>query len=399
MAFTSLLIAAAGIASVAADCSCYSVATAQTTSYFTTHQLFNFGGSSNKVKRGALDAAFVETLKPQTYTSATTGQAPMPKTFSPANVYMSSDGSGSFMRLETSRNGGGTQNAELQTTDTEIIYGSFRVRARASGAGGAVASIFTYKNDQNEIDWEVLTKEGFGTFHATNQPGHDDGATSTIEIAPTFGEWADWQLDWTPGQTQMLYNGQVVNTKTVNVPSEPMAFLINMWSDGGEWSGMLPEGGSTYMDIQSVELYYNTTSSGGACTTVCPATNLIGTTGAVTGGTATGGASAPAAAVPAASTTLARVPTAAPKVAPAAVHILSATTGSIDACGAHNASSVCATGMCCSQYGYCGTSVDYCGLGCQGEFGVCNGNQERAAGRLHKRHWMRHASHHGASLI
>lgn len=31
----------------------------------------------------------------------------------------------------------------------------------------------------------------------------------------------------------------------------------------------------------------------------------------------------------------------------------------------------CASGMCCSQYGYCGSSADYCGAGCQ--FGACSG--------------------------
>jgi len=32
---------------------------------------------------------------------------------------------------------------------------------------------------------------------------------------------------------------------------------------------------------------------------------------------------------------------------------------------------VCKSGYCCSQYGYCGTTSDYCGTGCQSEFGDC----------------------------
>jgi len=32
----------------------------------------------------------------------------------------------------------------------------------------------------------------------------------------------------------------------------------------------------------------------------------------------------------------------------------------------------CAKNECCSQYGYCGTSDEYCGYGCQSEFGRCN---------------------------
>jgi len=32
----------------------------------------------------------------------------------------------------------------------------------------------------------------------------------------------------------------------------------------------------------------------------------------------------------------------------------------------------CAEGLCCSKYGYCGSTADYCGLGCQTGFGRCN---------------------------
>ncbi|KAH7081987.1 hypothetical protein BKA63DRAFT_223896 [Paraphoma chrysanthemicola] len=41
-----------------------------------------------------------------------------------------------------------------------------------------------------------------------------------------------------------------------------------------------------------------------------------------------------------------------------------------DACGAGKAS--CGTTLCCSQWGYCGTTTDYCGTGCQSGFGKCN---------------------------
>ncbi|KAI1807368.1 carbohydrate-binding module family 18 [Daldinia bambusicola] len=33
---------------------------------------------------------------------------------------------------------------------------------------------------------------------------------------------------------------------------------------------------------------------------------------------------------------------------------------------------ICPTGDCCSQYGYCGNSTDYCGVGCQSAFGTCS---------------------------
>jgi hypothetical protein len=34
----------------------------------------------------------------------------------------------------------------------------------------------------------------------------------------------------------------------------------------------------------------------------------------------------------------------------------------------------CNTGLCCSQYGYCDTTEDHCGTGCQLAYGTCYGS-------------------------
>jgi len=36
----------------------------------------------------------------------------------------------------------------------------------------------------------------------------------------------------------------------------------------------------------------------------------------------------------------------------------------------------CPDGQCCSQYGYCGVTSEYCGTGCQTAFGVCNSTKK-----------------------
>ncbi|GKT61784.1 chitin binding protein [Colletotrichum tofieldiae] len=51
--------------------------------------------------------------------------------------------------------------------------------------------------------------------------------------------------------------------------------------------------------------------------------------------------------------------------------LLVSLTGS---CGANNGNATCAGsifGNCCSQYGYCGSDIDFCGTGCQSDFGSC----------------------------
>ncbi|KAG4081821.1 hypothetical protein H8356DRAFT_1438271, partial [Neocallimastix lanati (nom. inval.)] len=41
-------------------------------------------------------------------------------------------------------------------------------------------------------------------------------------------------------------------------------------------------------------------------------------------------------------------------------------------CGKEFNNKSCSNGECCSQYGYCGTSKDHCGTGCQASYGRCN---------------------------
>lgn len=43
------------------------------------------------------------------------------------------------------------------------------------------------------------------------------------------------------------------------------------------------------------------------------------------------------------------------------------TTTSAQQCGSQARGRVCANGLCCSQYGFCGTTRAYCGFGCQSQ--------------------------------
>lgn len=40
-------------------------------------------------------------------------------------------------------------------------------------------------------------------------------------------------------------------------------------------------------------------------------------------------------------------------------------------CGVANSNLSCSDGLCCSQFDFCGNTTDYCGDGCQSDFGVC----------------------------
>eukprot|EP00474_Spongospora_subterranea_P011160 CRZ11618.1 hypothetical protein [Spongospora subterranea] len=47
-------------------------------------------------------------------------------------------------------------------------------------------------------------------------------------------------------------------------------------------------------------------------------------------------------------------------------------------CGANNGVS-CKNSQCCSKFGFCGTTSDYCGLGCQSGFGTCQSSASSAS--------------------
>lgn len=89
--------------------------------------------------------------------------------------------------------------------------------ARVRGASGACAGIFTYLGDSNEIDIEMLTKEGPGIINYTNQPGSKPGATTRYSLSKAqksarshardlaeavkragiqYSDWHEHRIDW-----------------------------------------------------------------------------------------------------------------------------------------------------------------------------------------------------------
>ena len=49
-----------------------------------------------------------------------------------------------------------------------------------------------------------------------------------------------------------------VANNTYSVPRKPSGLVMNMWSDGGVWSGNMSVGGSAEYHIQWIELVFNT---------------------------------------------------------------------------------------------------------------------------------------------
>ncbi|CAL1409925.1 unnamed protein product [Linum trigynum] len=53
-------------------------------------------------------------------------------------------------------------------------------------------------------------------------------------------------------------------------------------------------------------------------------------------------------------------------------------SSTVGSCGGKKAKS-CEDDLCCSQYGYCGSEIEYCGDGCQSDYGECGSSGTSSA--------------------
>ncbi|KAK6070881.1 hypothetical protein SCUP234_09970 [Seiridium cupressi] len=157
------------------------------------------------------------------------------------------------------------QSSGIDFCKTDLMYISLRVRTRISGAKGACAGFFTYKNDTTEIDIEVLTRNDNTTLGLKTQPTVDDSGDeikgSQFNMSFPFGlireDWMTYRLDWVASHVVWYVEGVQMAGTTVNVPVDPSHLYINLWGNGGTWTGEMALGQSALLEIQWVELAYN----------------------------------------------------------------------------------------------------------------------------------------------
>lgn len=150
---------------------------------------------------------------------------------------------------------------------SSVQYASIRLRARVRGNAGAVAGIFTYYNDTVESDIEILTQDSASSVEYSNQPTLDAGGDvipgSNFNTSMPGGgstQWTDWnvyRLDWLPGRSAWYVNGELAASTRVNVPADESMVVVNMWSDGGFWSGNMSVGAEAELQIQWIEMVFN----------------------------------------------------------------------------------------------------------------------------------------------
>lgn len=243
--------------------------------------------------------AFARDWKPQEWHRKSNKYGPLPIINSPENIFFASntlytnDVESTHLVLRTTRFPNHTATAELEYHLRNIFHCSLRVRMRVMTVGsvnrepmlygrpvlkgnptsqsvvpiGACAGIFTYRSSTCESDIEILTSDPTNIVRYANQPDYDPITDAMIPGAASIGKLSQpWtnptthRVDWLHNITNWYADGEIKASNTYHVPDQPSMMAINLWSNGGEWTGEMPVGQSAYIGIEWIEVAYNTST-------------------------------------------------------------------------------------------------------------------------------------------
>ncbi|KAL1843406.1 hypothetical protein VTJ49DRAFT_1756 [Mycothermus thermophilus] len=279
------------------SCECYLINNDQGT-YYTHHRFFDFRNLSEyagvpPVIRDAASSARAEAtsdyflsdewktfwmLNTWNNSASRRADATVAMVNSPNNVYIEASTeatptSHTWLTLRTQRLAGFQTAAEFETISDRFKYLSIRMRARTVGAPGAITALFTYRTadtlaEVQEADLEIRTSDPRDVLHYTNQPSYTEagdvipGATINTTM-PGGREWTSWathRLDWTPGRTTWYVDGEETASSEFQAPRDESTIIVNAWSDGGIWTGNMSRFDAAYLQVQWIELVFNSTA-------------------------------------------------------------------------------------------------------------------------------------------
>ncbi|KAF9568184.1 concanavalin A-like lectin/glucanase [Agrocybe pediades] len=258
------------VRSVNATASCKSFVVPGVAGGFTNRVFTDFSG----VKAGDSASSF---LSAHGFSISNYGisDSPVPHTFVPGNVLL---GNGVLQLKVSAYSGSGAIKSAEVASNTEFKYGSVRTILKSSSTPGVVEGNFFYANDNQEIDWEILTSTIDTSsscvpagIWATNQALVPGQPSTHATVEPSFDprtDFHEYRIDWTPDATTFFLDGKQVAKLTTNVPTVSGPWIWNAWSNGDVcWSNGPPKADSI-TQIKSIEMYtgYSASlSSANAC--------------------------------------------------------------------------------------------------------------------------------------
>ncbi len=255
-------------------------------------------------------SGFVTDWSIQNWTADADSSSPVTRVNSAQNVYISRNDSASssnsqspnnknnntYLTLRATRRDSFISIAELESNQKNLLHSSIRARMRiipnplldtnsppspsepkdptlnASHpiSPGAVAGLFTYYSRTAESDVEILTRDPPNQIRYSNQPDYDPHTDSAIPGASTrstlpagkkYTDWLDHRIDWLDGISRWYVDGELVLEKRMNVPKEPSGLILNLWGDGGEWSGGMEVGDQVVLGVEWIQMVFNTSGT------------------------------------------------------------------------------------------------------------------------------------------
>ncbi|KAJ3713906.1 concanavalin A-like lectin/glucanase domain-containing protein [Lentinula raphanica] len=157
---------------------------------------------------------------------------------------------------------------EIFTERSDILHGTFRMRAAVPTVPGVVFGFFSYESDSQEQDIEFLSSDDKSHQHVqyTNQPGTvngevDDDAYRDVDVgSANFTTYGEHRFDWLKTATKYYYNSNLTATITKNVPTLPSEIVLNVWSNGDPGFSQGPPKSNAVATVEYIKLYFNSTS-------------------------------------------------------------------------------------------------------------------------------------------
>ncbi|KAL4914863.1 concanavalin A-like lectin/glucanase domain-containing protein [Aspergillus aurantiobrunneus] len=287
--------------SLSQNCDCYLVS-GEDPGYFTNYKLWDFrdvslpppSDPSSRWDSATIPLSqtpFAADWQAQSWAREKTIDSTIPLRNSPGNAFFANHPNApgaSQLVLRTTRLEDHASTAEIESRRGSYFHCSFRVRMRLMAReaitrdpedttpdvndvpSGACAGIFTYRSATCEADLEFLTSDPPNTIHYANQPDYDPvsdevipGAAEVVTTVPVpWSMWTTHRMDWFPAETRWYADGQLQANVSVSVPDQPSILAMNLWNDGGAWTGDMEIDESVYMGIEWIEVAYNASTAG-----------------------------------------------------------------------------------------------------------------------------------------
>ncbi|KAH9828140.1 glycoside hydrolase family 16 protein [Teratosphaeria destructans] len=209
-------------------------------------------------------------------TSAAAARGPYGKAAELQNVVVENTGLQLWARsslLDGGADGKLVPVAEVVSSRSDFLFGSFRVGMKSTAINGTCGAFFFYHNDSEEIDLELLSKQQGSVSHLINLVNQSPESVASGYNAVNTSDFITWPLpfdptadmheyrfDWLPGRIDMFADGQWMRTFEDSVPFSAGALHLIHWSNGDPGWSAGPPSEDAVLTVSHVHAYFNTSS-------------------------------------------------------------------------------------------------------------------------------------------